>query len=364
MNQQGEPAGGIRPTLRDVAKRAGVSTMTASRVLNGKVYVRPDTRGSVERAARELNYTPNRAAKALASSLQQRKIAFLFDAPNATMLGAMVGGFENPDQPDVRLVFLRTRASDDPLRTLKAIRTLGIRGVILSPPLCDDARLRIVLKDAGIRIVALGCGDEDPSVSTIGIDDAQAAFELTSYLLKLGHRRVGLIAGHPRHRSSAQRRAGFEAALREYGIHPDRTLQWEGDYTFGSALAIAEQALSLDDPPTAIFASNDDMAAAVISVARGRGIAIPRSLSVCGFDDSEIARMLFPQLTTVSRPLGEMANWAVRQLDEELTAIARRVSPTVRKVLLDHVIAFRGSDAPPPDSAVPFKVRAAEKVRM
>ncbi|WP_158298674.1 LacI family DNA-binding transcriptional regulator [Sphingomonas psychrotolerans] len=247
-------------TLRDVAQRAGVSMMTVSRVLNSEVAVRPRTRAIVEQAVRELNYIPNSTAKALAFTRQAHRIAFLFDAPNATILGDMVGSvMEEPSRPDIKLIFLRVRSDDDPLQTLANMKTLGVDGAILSPPLCDDARLRIVLTGAGIRILAIGCSDEDPSLSTIGIDDTRAAFELTTYLLKLGHRRIGLIAGHARHRSSGRRRAGFEAALVEFGLVSDPALQWEGDYTFGTAIGIAEQALSLRPPPTAIFASNDDM---------------------------------------------------------------------------------------------------------
>jgi len=336
-------------TISDVARHAGVSTMTVSRVLNKAPRVSPATRDSVERAIRDLNYVPNQAAKALSASRNMRKVAFLFDIPNAAVLGEMVSaGFAESIQPDVQLLFIKTNAGDDPLRALATIKDLDIRGVILSPPLCDDVRLRLILKESGARVVGIGCGDPDPAFSTIGIDDTRAVYELTSYLLKLGHRRIGLIAGHPRHQSSARRRAGYEAALLDHGIQPDPALQWEGDYTYGSAFGIAEQALALDPPPTAIFASNDDMAAAVLGVARGRGVAVPRALTVCGFDDSEVARMVTPQLTTIRQPVDAMAGWAVRQLTDELDAQARGEEAPVRKVLLDPIIIYRGSDAPPP----------------
>lgn len=256
-------------------------------------------------------------------------------------------GFKEAARLHMRLMFIRVRPEDDSREVIDNIVDLRVSGVILTPPLSDDLRLRLALREAGIRIVATGCGDPDPSFSTIGIDDERAAYELTHYLLRLGHRRIGFIAGHPRHRSSARRRAGYEAALKDSGMTPDKALQWEGHYTFGSALAAAEQALSLEPRPTAIFASNDEMAAAVISVARGRGIAVPRSLSVVGFDDSEIASMIFPQLTTVRLPVDAMVSWAIQQLAAELAAINRGKEPVIEKVLLDHVIAYRDSDAPP-----------------
>ncbi|NIJ18831.1 LacI family transcriptional regulator [Sphingomonas naasensis] len=344
-----------RATIKDVARRAGVSMMTVSRVLNREAFVADATRATVERAIRDLNYVPNSAAKALALTRHAHRIAFLFDTPNATILGDMVSAvLEEPARPEIRLTFMRVRGDADLGATVEALGNQGVQGVVLSPPLCDDVRLRIVLARAGIRFVAAGCSDVDPGFSAIGIDDRRAAHELTRYLLELGHRRIGLIAGHARHRSSTRRRAGFEEALRIFDMSPDDRLCWQGDYSFGTAIGIAEQALSMEPPLTAIFASNDDMAAAVISVARGRGIAVPRVLSVCGFDDSEIARMMSPQITTVSQPLGAMAAWAVAQLAGELDAVAQGEEPVIRKVLLEHSIAYRGSDAPPPGiDAVP-----------
>lgn len=337
-----------RPTARHVAKCAGVSLMTVSRVLNEHPGVNPETRARVEKAIKMLGFTPNKAAKALAAAQHVPKVAFVFDAPNAAVLGEIIAnGFDEASLATVQLAFIKVRAEDDPSHTVRSVKNLGIEGVILAPPLSDDARLRLVLAEAGIRIVAIGCCDEDPSVSTIGIDDHRAAYELTSYLIRLGHRRIGFILGHPRHRSSNRRRAGYEAALQAHGIAPDRALQWEGRYNFNSAISAAEQALDVVPRITALFASNDDMAAAAISVARGRGINIPRSLSVCGFDDSEVALMMFPELTTVSQPIAEMVRWSVRQLATELHARHRSQPPRVQKLLLEHRLVFRGSEAPP-----------------
>jgi LacI family transcriptional regulator len=120
----------------------------------------------------------------------------------------------------------------------------------------------------------------------------------------------------------------------------------------------AEQALNMRPPVTALFASNDDMAAAVISVARGRGIDVPRSLSVCGFDNSEIALMMFPQLTTVSQPIAEMVRLGVQQLAAELYALRRKTTPTIRKLSLKHTLVFRNTDAPPANGDADSSYRA------
>lgn len=337
-----------RPTIQDVAAKAGVSLMSVSRVLNNNAHVSSEIRTRVKRAVRELNYVPNHAARRLAEGQQSHNIAFLFDTPNAAVLGEMIStGFAEALSCGAELVFIKGPPDRELTKVRRSLANLGIEGAILSPPLCDHPGLRNALSAAGIRIVAIGSDDKNLPHSTVGIDDNRAAFRLTKHLLELGHRRIAFIGGPQRHRSSARRRAGYEAALFAYGLAPDPSLQWEGDYTYSSALAGAGQALSREPRPTAIFAANDDMAAAVMSVARMRNIDIPGSLTVCGFDDSEIAMMVSPQLTTVSQPVGAMAQWAVRQLVDELSAIRRGEQPEVCKVVLHHTIVHRESDGPP-----------------
>jgi LacI family transcriptional regulator len=321
--------------------------MSVSRALNNGPHVSHEIAARVKRAARELNYVPNHAARRLVQRQQSHNIAFLFDTPNAAVLGEMVStGFTEAASSNAELVFIKVGPDREPAKIRKTLGDLGIEGVILSPPLCDDVRLQRAVGGAGIRLVAIGTDDRDSPHSTVGIDNARAAYRLTQHLLELGHRRIGFIGGPTRHRSSAGRRAGYESALIEYGVAPDPALQWEGEYTYASALAAAGLALSSHPRPTAIFAANDDMAAAVISVAKRRGIAVPDSLTVCGFDDSEIAQIVSPQLTTVSQPVGAMARWAVRQLVDELSALARGDEAEVRKLVLNHTLVHRDSDAP------------------
>jgi LacI family transcriptional regulator len=329
--------------------------MTVSRVLNGRAGVALDTRARVERAISVLGFTPNGAARELAISKAPEvsfrpppKIAFLFDGPNAIFLGAMVdAGFREATSAQAQLVFTKARYKDNPSRVVRSLLDEGTEGVILSPPLADHARLRQHLAEAGLRVLAVGCCDEDPTISTVGIDDRHAAFELTRHLIQLGHRRIGFILGHPRHKSSDARRQGFETALLAHGIAPDRGLQWEGGYNFGAALDAVEKALDARPPITALFASNDDMAAAAISVARGRGIDVPGTLTVCGFDDSELALMVGPSLTTICQPVAKMVQYGIRQLARELHALRNQEQPKIKKVLLRHALILRESDAPP-----------------
>jgi LacI family transcriptional regulator len=315
----------------------------------------------VKRAVHELNYVPNHAARRLAERQQSHNIAFLFDTPNATVLGEMVStGFAEALSSGAEPVFIKVSSDREPAKICKSLANLGVEGVVLTPPVCDQAGLRKALAGSGIRLVAIGSDDRTMPHSTIGIDDTRAAYQLTRHLLELGHRHIGFIGGPQRHRSSARRRAGYEAALIEYGLTPDPMMQWEGGYTYNSALAAAGQALAREPRPTAIFAANDDMAAAVISVAKTRRIDVPGSLAVCGFDDSEVALVVSPQLTTVSQPVGAMAQWAVRQLVDELSAIRRGEEPEVNKVVLHHTIVHRESDGPPGRAVAFMPDRRAE----
>lgn len=335
--------------------------MSVSRVLNNGPHISAELRARVKRAIRELNYVPNPTARKLAERQQSHNIAVLFGAPNAAVLGEMVTtASEEALSAGAELVFIKVPADREPQKTRKTLANLGIQGVILSPPLGEQAGLRKALSGAGIRIVGTGNDDRELPHSTIGIDNTRAAYQLTQHLLELGHRRIGFIGGSPRHRSSARRRAGYEAALLEHGLPSDPSLHWSGEYTYASAIAGAELALSQEARPTAIFAANDDMAAAVISVAKRRGINVPGALTVCGFDDSEIAVMVSPQLTTVCQPVGSMMRWAVRQLVRELSAIERGEEPEVRKLVLHHTIVHRGSDAPPPDAQTRMLINQQE----
>jgi LacI family transcriptional regulator len=328
--------------------KAGVSPMSVSRALNNGAHVSAEIRARVKRAADELHYIPNHAARRLTERQQSHNIALLFGTPNGAVLGEMVrNSFTEALTSGAELVFVKVQPDCEPVKVRKSLANLGIEGAILSPPLCDHVGLRNALSDAGTRLVAIGSDDSQLPHSSIGIDDTRAAYQLTRHLLGLGHRRIDFIGGSPQHRSSARRRAGYEAALREHGLAPDAAMQWQGNYTYESALAGADEALGSHPRPTAIFAANDDMAAAVITVARSRGIAVPGALTVCGFDDSEIALIVSPQLTTVSQPVGAMAQWAVRQLVGELSAVKRGEEPEVRKVVLRHTIVRRESDVPP-----------------
>ena len=332
--------------MHEVAKHAGVSPMTVSRALSGDAHVQEHMRQRVQAAIKELGYSPNVAARNLARAATVH-IGLLHNNPSAAYLNELlVGVLEQSSRAGCQLVLEKCGARNE--RT--AIERLlgdGVGGVILPPPLSDSNIALEALRAAKIPFVAVATGRPEETGLSVRIDDLEAAAAMTRYLLSLGHRDIGFIVGAVNQTVSAQRRAGFELALREAGVpvHPEWVKQ--GSFSYHSGLVAAEQMLSSARKPTAIFASNDDMAAAVVSVAHRRGLEVPRDLSVVGFDDTAIATTVWPELTTIRQPISQMAEAA---LDLLIRKIRKRrdgeAQPSVDR-LVAHELVVRQSAAAP-----------------
>lgn len=297
----------MKATITDVAKEAGVSMKTVSRVLNNEPNVAKATRDRVMEVAASLQYRPNLAARGLASS-KSYLIALLYDNASASYItNIQRGAIEACRRNGYHLLlepmpYEQANSADAEM----LLRRLGVDGVILTPPLSDSLALRDCLRRLDMRHVAVAPNKID-DVHAVRMDDAEAAFQMTTYLIEQGHRDIGFILGHPDHGATASRRLGFEKALNKARIRLNENWIIAGDFSFRSGVKAAESLLS--DPgnrPTAIFASNDDMAAGVMSVAGRLGISVPEALSVCGFDDTPIAQIIWPQLTTVAQPIHKM----------------------------------------------------------
>lgn len=334
-------------TIDEVAALAGVSPMTVSRAINqGKV--RDATRERVMRAVRELGYTPNLAASSLAAA-QHTRIALIYTNPSGAYLRELLVGLLRVASNAAIQLVVDYWDDLDPAAERKAARALAGRvdGVILPPPLCESQPAVTELVKAGIPVVAIAPGHLGNHISCVRIDDLQAGRDLAEHLIRQGHSRIGFIRGRNDLSASARRYDGFVTALREAGLQVEPALVQQGDYTYRSGLAAAERLLSHRRPPTAIFASNDDMGAAAISVAQRRGLEVPRDLSVVGFDDTSAATTVWPELTTIHQPIASMADAAI---DILLRTIRRRHDEA--RVLTDHVmphrLVVRDSVAPPP----------------
>jgi len=333
-------------TIQDVARYAGVSPMTVSRVINGDKNVRDSTREVVNAAIRDLNYAPNPAARSLAGANLIR-IGLLYSNPSAAYLSEfLVGGLDQCSRSNIQLIVEKCDEADAEAAAARLVGS-GIDGIILPPPLCDSVAVRRTLAESGTPAVAVATGQPHADASAVRIDDYEAAREMTRHLVALGHRRIGFIKGHPNLTASLQRLEGHLAALAEAGIAPSEDLAEQGYFTYRSGFEAAERLLSLDPPPTAIFASNDDMAAAVVAVAHRRGLDVPRDLTVVGFDDSALATSVWPELTTIRQPIADMSRQAVTLLADEIRSRRAGEEPRHPHALQTFTLIRRQSDGPP-----------------
>lgn len=302
------------PTIADVARAAGFSSMTVSRVINRDPKVLAATRERVERVVVDLGYVPNPAARSLAGGRQCR-IALLHSNPSAAYLSAfLVGSLEEASLGDAQLIVEHCSEGESAAVLVARLTGHRVDAVLLPPPLCDDPALLIALRKSGKAFVQVATGDPARGALSVTIDDEAAANTMAARLIGQGHRRIGFITGNANQTASALRLAGYRRALREAGLVEDAALVVNGDFTYRSGLLGAEELLALDPRPSAIFASNDDMAAAVIAVCHRRGLDVPSQVSVCGFDDTAIATTVWPELTTIRQPVSDMARVATRLL--------------------------------------------------
>ncbi|MEO8313933.1 MAG: LacI family DNA-binding transcriptional regulator [Pseudomonadota bacterium] len=337
----------VAATITDVARAAGVSTMTVSRVINGAGNVKATTLTAVNAAIAKLKYAPNSAARSLAGARPIR-IGLLYSNPSAAFLSELlVGVLEQASFSHVQLLVEKCIAGSDEVRVARNLIADGIDGILLPPPLCDSRPVLELLKDHDIPFVVVASGRPAAEVSAVGIDDFAAAHAMTMHLLFLGHVRVGFIAGNPDQTASACRQQGYEAALKERGITPDPKLIAPSLFTYRSGLDAAERLLRMKHPPTAIFASNDDMAAATVAAAHSHGLTVPGDLTVCGFDDTAMATTIWPELTTVRQPIGKMSRAALDLLVRQVRAQRTGAPQPAGHQRLPYALVRRQSDAAP-----------------
>lgn len=306
-------------TIKEVAEQAGVSQMTVSRVLNQRSLVKEATRLKVEAAIEALNYRPNMLARGLAGG-KSMLIGLVYYNPSSGYLSELlVGALKTCRElghhlmlEDLSEIEEGTDTSEIALR----LRKIGLDGLILTPPLSANKALIRLMSDAGVRTVLVSHEDPTGQFSSVVFDDTAAAHSMAEYLIERGHKRIGFITGPAEHPSSLSRKEGFERAMAEHGLDIDPGLVVEGDFTFRSGMELTEELLSAKPAPTAIFASNDDMAAGVIAAAHRRELKVPGDLSVVGFDDTAISAAIWPQLTTVRQPISEIARRAVKLLSD------------------------------------------------
>lgn len=330
-------------TVHDVARYAGVSTASVSRVLNNYEHVSPDVLAKVQRAIEQLGYTPNSTAKSLRTLKSSKIIVSVPDIANvffsniirsaeeaasvagyAMLLGDV--GFEGSSE-EAYASLLKRREAD-------GIIFLG-HGI---PP-----SLREMLARMGARAPIVNACDfsENLGLSSVHIDNMRAAIDVMNYLYSLGHRRIGIITGSMDSPISKDRRRGSEISAQAHG-HADSLHILTGDYTIDSGATLATELLALIPRPTAIFCFSDDMAIGALYAARLAGIDCPTELSVVGFDDVKYARFAQPALTTIRQPMHEIGRRAVELL---IGIIEGRIDSLVN-ITLEHSLVVRETTGP------------------
>ena len=305
-----------KPTINDVARLAEVSKKTVSRVINQSPFVKEDTRTKINQIIEEIGFSPDPQARGLAFR-RSFLIGLIYDNPNPqyvvnTQLGlldAMRGsGYELVVHPCQRgnPTFLQDFR--------RFIERQKLTGVVLTPSVSEDERVKEILDQIGCAYIRIAAVAVDDPAHVIVSNDRMGGKTAAQHLVELGHKRVAFISGPPTFRSSHERRVGFEEGLKEAGLMllPEYAIQ--GAYTFESGLACATELLRRTPRPTAIFASNDEMAAGTLHAARREGLEVPKDLSVIGFDDFQIASRVWPPLTTLRQPTREIGRMAAEKL--------------------------------------------------
>ncbi len=334
-------------TITDVARESGFSAMTVSRVVNDDPRVRANTRKAILRAIDKLGYAPNQAARMLAGSGPIR-IGLPFSNPSAAYMSEFfMGALDQAQIGHCQLVVVKCELGEHEDEVVRSLMASGIDGLLLPPPLSDSLAIADVIAEFALPAVAVAGGSAQDSISTVQIDDFAAARTMTHHLLGLGHQRIGFVSGDTNQATSTRRLAGYCAALKDAGLHYEPDLVAQGSFTYRSGLAAANVLFDLPSRPTAIFASNDDMAAAAVAAAHQRHFDVPGDVTVCGFDDTMFARSIWPELTTIHQPIAAMARAAVAKLSAEVGATRRGEARLPEQTVLEYLFVQRDSDAPP-----------------
>lgn len=330
-------------TIIDVAEKAGVSFKTVSRVLNGEPGVRDRTRQKVLEAAQALDYQVNHSARSLRSR-SPSLVGLLFDNPSrayahdlqlGTMVGCQDAGFS---------LIMHSQVEGENLQALT--KRQGLLGIIIGAPQADRHDLVERLATHNIPLVRIATQLPITNTHHVSIDERKAAYDATQHLIGLGHRHIGIINGPSDQHMAELRHAGYRDAMTAEGLSPDDRFSKAGQFDFASGLDIAESYLRSDPRPTAIFAANDDMASGCLAAAYKLGLRVPDDLSIVGFDDSPIASVVYPSLTTIRQSTPDMARYGVALLER-----IRRGEPVeATQHIRPHELIERESSGPPPQA--------------
>tara|TARA_R110002167_G_scaffold52361_1_gene151210 strand:+ start:3642 stop:4724 length:1083 start_codon:yes stop_codon:yes gene_type:complete len=334
-----------KPTINDVAREAGVSKRTVSRVINGSTDVSASTLETIQEVIKRLDYSPDKQARGLASS-RSYLLGLIYDNPNALYIDQVQRGvLDVCSKKGYELVVHPCKYNDADLvqNCLSFIRRSNIDGVIVLPPVSESKYLATALRDAEHCYVRMASVDLDDHSNIVVSDDRSAMGEMARYIFSLGHKKIGFITGPLNYYSSIERIEGFRNTLSQLGLALNDDWVIEGQNSYQSGLECASAILQQANRPTAIFANNDEMAAAVLKTASKMGIKVPQELSIAGFDDNLLASRIIPSLTTIQRPVGAMASLAAHKIIQSIEKVGG-LPPDNDFLIKPHLIVRESTD--------------------
>jgi LacI family transcriptional regulator len=351
---------GVTPTITHVAEAAGVSIKTVSRVINQEPGVNPETRDRVLGAVAKLRYRPKLSARSLAGA-RSFLIGLLYYDPSAAYVGRVQQGATVRCRESGYHLVVESLHDDAPSLGQQVelmVSALRPDGMILTPPLCDNRLVLKTLQDSGTPCVLVSPARNYKGWPSVRMDDALAAEEITNLLISLGHERIAFIKGPTEQAASGLRFQGYLRAMKTHKLEVIPALVHDGKFTFASGLEAAHHLLSRRVKPTAVFASNDDMALGVLAAAQRQGLTVPGDISIAGFDDSNASDLVWPTLTTVRQPMEEMARVAVDMLiGKDRNDAASRPAASLHQVLPHQLLVRDSTSAPSAKSALDAKRR-------
>lgn len=351
-------------TIKHVAADAGVSLQTVSRVINDGPNVRPEMRERVQASIDRLGYVPSIAAQRMSGKRsyliltlndRERTIADWRSREGGDWVDQMLlGGMLKCAEHGYRLIFELVDTHNDHVeRELgAALASLRPDGVVLTPPHSDNPLITAMLDEHRIPFARIGSREEGSGIP-ITMDDEGSARTATEYLIGLGHKAVGFIAGSTEYSLSEWRIAGWREAMDGAGLQGDGLVA-RGDFTYKSGLSAAKQLLTQEMRPTAIVVSSDQMTLATLEVAREMKLEVPRDLSLISFDNTPIVRFSQPPLTAIDQPIAQTVSRAVELLIE---AVRTGVQPG-HEVVVSAELVERASTAPPHESGASHRAAA------
>jgi LacI family transcriptional regulator len=301
-------------TIKDVAQRANVSPTTVSYVINGNRYVRPATEERIRAAIKELDFQPDSVARSLRAKRTLTVGMIVSDITNPYYADIVRGAQDVLNNRHYSLILTNTdEAPDRELETLALLRQKKVDGLI-AVNTGANAEAFYQAANAGLPIILVDRRLPDDRLCTVLVDDDFGAYQATQHLLRLGHRRIGIIMGKAGISTTDQRREGYEAALREAGIAVDPAFMVYGHSTLEGGIAASRTLLSLTPPPTAIFATNNLMTVGLFLTINELRLRCPQDIAVVGFDDIVWLSAFHPTLTTVAQPSNEIGKQAAELL--------------------------------------------------